>query len=83
MKEFDTFKTSFEKNNKEYIVSTIINLNSKYVVVSCKRRDGKKPIPGNSFKVDKKTGEIVGLYSPMENLEEYIEAMEKRSKKYD
>ena len=78
---FDEIKKKFEDAFGELKVCMVADYDKKYVIVSCVRRDGQSSIPGDMYRVDKKTGQA-SFYSPVENPEKYMEAVTKRSKKY-
>ena len=78
----DEIKKTFEKEIQELKVISIMDLNNQYMVVTCQPKNGKRTIPGISYKINKKTGDVAH-YSPIENLEEFEDALNNRCKMYE
>lgn len=80
---FDSLKETFEKGNPELKVISILDLNKTTIVINCERRDGQPMVPGASYTISKKTGEIEGLYSPMKDFDEFSKALKSGCKVFD
>lgn len=81
MKGYDELKTAFEKNFTEFEVVSVMDLNNKFAVVTCQTKGKEDEIPGPSFKIDKKTGDL-SIYNPMADFAEYRDAVKNRCKVY-
>lgn len=80
--KYDVVKEKFEDAYDELIVTTVVDYNDRYVVVGCKRKDGEERIPGDTYKIEKRTGKVE-FFSPIMDLDGFGKALKERSKKYE